>query len=198
LVAFLMPNGPAILEGLDEALRQAIVAAPDPAPPTAVPDPEEAVLAETEQAWLPDPEEAGPSIEEPMAPPADPPASVPFFDDPDEPPVDRFDEAMSATTPPANGSLSHAAAPDDELDRLITDLESARIVPRPDYETIEKPDLNTGIDDVVSETLARIYEGQKQYDEAARMYDKLAILKPDRADLFTRKAFELRTRANSE
>ncbi|MEZ4702771.1 MAG: tetratricopeptide repeat protein [Rhodothermales bacterium] len=115
-----------------------------------------------------------------------------FFDEPAEP-------AEPAEPPPAaNGAARAMPAEDEELDRLIADLESARIVPKPDYETIEAPDLGAPIDDMVSETLARIYEGQKQYDEAARMYDKLAILKPDRADDFTQKAVELRTRANSE
>ncbi|MDZ4701102.1 MAG: hypothetical protein SH809_15440, partial [Rhodothermales bacterium] len=109
---------------------------------------------------------------------------------------------MAASSPgaTANGPAAQREpdAGDEELDRLIADLESARIVPRPDYETIEGPSLSAPVDDMVSETLARIYEGQKQYDEAARMYDKLAILKPDRADVFAQKAVELRTRAHSK
>ncbi len=118
----------------------------------------------------------------------------------DAPEEDATPAANEMAAPSKNGA-SHGtvqAAGDEELDRLISDLESARIVPRPDYETIEGPSLTAPIDDMVSETLARIYEGQKQYDEAARMYDKLAILKPDRADVFTQKAIELRTRAHSE
>lgn len=86
-------------------------------------------------------------------------------------------------------------AEDLELDELIHELESARIVPKPEHEIIAAPALESDIDDMVSETLARIYEGQKQYDEAARVYEKLATMQPDRASDFERRAHELRARA---
>jgi|GEM_PF-6035469 len=81
---------------------------------------------------------------------------------------------------------------DQELDNLIQELESARIVPKPDHEHIEVPVLEDDIEDMVSETLARIFEGQKQYSKAADMYEKLAVLHPDRAKKFEAKASELR------
>ncbi len=83
---------------------------------------------------------------------------------------------------------------DNELDHLIQELESARIVPKPEHEPIESPALDSDIGDIVSETLARIYERQKQYDEAADMYEKLARMYPERAGEFQEKASELRSR----
>ena len=57
------------------------------------------------------------------------------------------------------------------------------------------PDLDDEIGDMVSETLARIYEAQNQYEEAARVYEQLATQKPDRAAEYTHKASEMRTRS---
>ncbi len=91
-----------------------------------------------------------------------------------------------------------ALAEDLELDDLINELESARIVPKPEHEVVEAPVLEADIDDMVSETLARIYEGQKQFDEAARVYEKLAVIQPDRAEDFEQRANELRARAVNE
>jgi tetratricopeptide (TPR) repeat protein len=87
--------------------------------------------------------------------------------------------------------------PTDEadLDRLIDELEAARIVPADDPSSIPAPDLSDDIDDVVSETLARIYATQKQFSEAARVYERLALENPDRAEEFAAKASEMRGRS---
>ncbi len=82
-----------------------------------------------------------------------------------------------------------------ELDRLIDELESAKIVPAEDPGSVPEPDLSVDIDDVVSETLARIYATQSQYSEAARVYDRLALENPDRADEYETKASEMRARS---
>jgi hypothetical protein len=82
-----------------------------------------------------------------------------------------------------------------EFDRLIDDLESARIVPADDPSSVPAPDLSDDIDDVVSETLARIYVSQKQFSEAARVYDRLAKQNPERAGEFESKASEMRGRS---
>ncbi len=92
-------------------------------------------------------------------------------------------------------------APDDnfgELDRLIQELESARIEPDPDLDSIPEPDLDDDIEDMVSETLARIYTSQGQYGEAARVYVKLASQEPDRAEEHLEKADEMRARAEEQ
>jgi tetratricopeptide (TPR) repeat protein len=89
-------------------------------------------------------------------------------------------------------------APDDDLDHLINELESARIDPDPDATDAPEPDLEDDeADDLVSETLARIYKQQGQYGEAARVYEKLADQQPDRADAFRTQAAEMREQAEN-
>lgn len=83
-----------------------------------------------------------------------------------------------------------------DLDKLIEELESARIIPNPDIPMMAESDMESDIEDAVSETLARIYAHQNYFEEAARVYEKLAEQKPDRAEEFRRKAGEMRTRVN--
>jgi len=98
-----------------------------------------------------------------------------------------LEAASSGGSPEPSG-----AAGFDDLDRLIGELESARIIPDPDLDAFPAPDLDVEIEDVVSETLARIFAAQSQYEEAAQVYDKLAEQQPERAAEFTDKARELR------
>ncbi len=109
---------------------------------------------------------------------------------------------QTAPQPPETLASTQAAAEMEaagqDLDRLINDLETARIVPRPDVDDIPEPDLEDDIDDVVSETLARIYTSQGQFREAARVYEKLAELQPDRADEFGKKADEMHAKAEQQ
>ena len=96
---------------------------------------------------------------------------------------------------PASAAAAEALeAEGEDLDRLIEDLETARIVPRPDLDDIPEPDLEDDIDDMVSETLARIYSSQEQFGEAARIYEKLAVMDPDRADEMEAKAKAMRAK----
>lgn len=83
----------------------------------------------------------------------------------------------------------------DDLDNLIDQLQSARIVPNPDLESIPEVDLEDESENMVSETLARIYAAQNQYEEAARVFEQLAIQQPDRRAEFLRKADEMRARS---
>lgn len=86
----------------------------------------------------------------------------------------------------------------DDLDRLIDELESARITPRADFESIPPPEMEDEIEDMVSETLARIYASQGQYDQAARVYEQLAIQQPEQSIAFLQKAAEMRARADGD
>ena len=79
-----------------------------------------------------------------------------------------------------------------ELEHLIRELEDARIIPDPDVKAIEEEELEDDLEDLVSETLARIYAAQKHYDEAGRVYDTLARQKPDRKNEFEAKAIEMK------
>ncbi len=92
----------------------------------------------------------------------------------------------------------------DDLDHLINELQSARIEPEPDAEAEApppEPDVGGEVEDddtedIVSETLARIHEGQGDYQEAARIYATLADQEPDRAKEFQEKAAEMREKAD--
>ena len=87
----------------------------------------------------------------------------------------------------APGSLS------DELDSLIQQLEDApRIRPDPSFEVPEVEIDDEVEEDMVSETLARIYAAQKQYAEAAIVYEKLAQQKPEEAIEHLQRAAEMR------
>ena len=104
------------------------------------------------------------------------------------------------------GSVA-GAAPDDaaaggfaDLNRLIEELETARIVPDPDVQPLSEEELAEAEaanepEEVVSETLARIYANQAYYLDAAAVYEKLALKHPERAGDFSRKAHEMRQKA---
>ncbi|MFT5141431.1 MAG: tetratricopeptide (TPR) repeat protein [Rhodothermales bacterium] len=103
------------------------------------------------------------------------------------------DVRQSRATDAAEKSL-HDDEPYHELDDLIRELESARIVPDPQVQPVEPGRLNVDVDDVVSETLAKIYANQRFFDEAAGVYDKLADQQPERRSEFSEKAAEIRKR----
>jgi hypothetical protein len=91
--------------------------------------------------------------------------------------------------------------PDDtigDLDKLIQDLESARIQPRPDLDDLPAPNLEDNVEDLVSETLARIYAAQSQYREAARIYVKLASQEPANARDHLENAADMRKKAEKK
>jgi len=120
--------------------------------------------------------------------------STPQPDEPETPDEDdpEADSETDAETDDVTG----------DLDRLIRELESARIEPTPDPDDPEdeypEPDLDDDIDDLVSETLARIYAGQEQYREAARIYVKLASQEPSRARHHLQNAAEMREKADAQ
>lgn len=94
----------------------------------------------------------------------------------------------------------------DDLDRLINELQSARIEPDPDAPADapppadasdeEVPADDSSHEEVVSETLAKIHAGQDDYQRAAHIYTQLAEQEPDRADEFRAKAAEMREKAD--
>ncbi len=106
--------------------------------------------------------------------------------------VDEFgalDPFGAPEAPP--GDLSVA----DELDALIAQLEDApRIRPDPTYSGPEVSLDHGDVDDMASETLAKIYAAQHQYVEAAIVYEKLAARQPEQADVLLERAAELRQR----
>lgn len=121
----------------------------------------------------------------------------------DDPLLDELDDGEAVSPPRPLPDAAEAeqpadvlAASDDDLDSLIERLETAsRIAPVPDLDAIPAPELDDEIEDMVSETLARIYASQGQYEEAARVYEQLALQQPDETITFLQRAAEMRGRA---
>ena len=123
---------------------------------------------------------------------------------------DREDAQKPSASPgdPAPGSTEETDEQEDDvtgnLDRLIRELESARIDPRPDpdeeddFDDLPEPDLDDDIDDLVSETLARIYAAQEKYEEAARIYVKLASQEPTQARHHLENAAAMQEKAKTQ
>ena len=151
--------------------------------------PPEATEPTPDLASEPDPEPATWAVfeDEPLAadPFADETLATEAFGT--EPPVaDPFaDETPAARTP----SVA------DELDSLIASLEQApRIRPDPTFSGPELRSADVDVDEMASETLARIYAAQHQYAEAALVYETLAAREPERAEAMLAQAAAMRQR----
>ncbi|MCH7638777.1 MAG: hypothetical protein IH855_04875 [Bacteroidetes bacterium] len=116
--------------------------------------------------------------------------------------VAPMDEAAPEARTEAEGVAdTHAVGADatlaDDLDSLIRELEDApRIRLNPNFigEDEEEGFDDEIADDMVSETLARIYVAQGQFGEAASVYETLADQHPERAEEFLEKAADVRAR----
>ncbi len=202
-VYFLIPNSPVARTGKQRVLRQmnqdeeaeAIEAASPSPPPSAEPttppespsDAQESTEEEKDADTPTTATEAVSELEELRQQAEDEarqggarPELADMPDDPGETPEDRVGEIEDD---------------DEDLDRLIDELESAHIEPTPDTEDVPAPDLEDDVDDLVSETLARIHEAQDQYRKAAQIYVKLASQEPDQAREHLEKAAEMRRQA---
>lgn len=216
---FLMPNSPVGQEGKARVLRRMEGDdEPAPEPPTparaedhdlgALKDPEPEVPHDLETT---DEERAG--IDD-LAAATDGPSDLEDLRRQTEQEAQeggaRADPSYEATSDEDHSSLENSSETpkdridkleeDDEedLDHLIEELESARIEPNPDIEgEAPAPDLENKVDDLVSETLARIHEGQNQYRKAAQIYVKLASQEPDNARTYLEKASEMREQAEA-
>lgn len=105
---------------------------------------------------------------------------------PDYPVAERTRGAFPS--PSAAPAQSVAPPQFQDLDRLINELETASIVPDPDVPLLPADALESDIEDVVSETLARIYANQGYFHEAGAVYEKLAEQHPDREQEFLERA----------
>ncbi|MDA0683335.1 MAG: hypothetical protein O2797_06565 [Bacteroidetes bacterium] len=128
----------------------------------------------------------------------DSPSSAAPISEADTEPASEDDVAAVFGGPTAGPSPASRSKPADpvpefqDLDKLIEELESAAIVPDPDIPMMDPGDLDLDIEDVVSETLARIYANQSYFEEAAQVYEKLAQQHPDRREEFLGKVAEMK------
>lgn len=101
--------------------------------------------------------------------------------------------SQTATEPKLPDGEGLVADETDDLQRLIGELQSARIAAIHDVDDDEDfgLDLDNDIDGMVSETLARIYVSQNQHAAAARVYEQLAGMHPDEAERFRTLAGDL-------
>ena len=124
-----------------------------------------------------------------------------FEDEPAAPAPDPFGIPLSAVPdPPVAPPVASPEVPlpsvADELDSLIASLEGApRIRPDPAFSGPSPVSASqAGVDEMVSETLAKIYAAQHQYAEAAVVYEKLAAREPARAEAMLAQAAAMRER----
>lgn len=195
----------AFLEDLDEetewadTLEETEEAASPPAVPYWQPlgDPEEEEEEEDETALEEEDEtEAWATFapdEDVPPPPPPPPASDHFA------PVrlGRTPSPPPPPSPPQRKPPSRPAMSENDLDDLIHRLENAgRIVPKQDFRPADagEQEQEEEVEDMVSETLARIYEAQQQYAEAARTYERLARQHPEKQQEYLHRAATLRGR----
>ncbi|MFN3595974.1 MAG: tetratricopeptide repeat protein [Rubricoccaceae bacterium] len=109
----------------------------------------------------------------------------------DDVPTDDGPGSRSPEDAPESSPGTYAVA--DELESLIESLSNApRIRPDPAFEGPAVSFAEGEADEVLSETLARIYAAQRQYARAAYIYEKLAAQRPAQADELRAKAVEMR------
>ncbi len=171
----------------------------EPSETTAGPDRREPPPASIDWATVPPPQA---TVLPPEGDVAEPPPPPDWGDDSG---WGVLDESDIPTPPPGAYAEPDVVAPEspdrrgstvaDDLDDLISQLEVApRIRPDPEFDGPDVP-LDAGhVDDLASETLAKIYAAQHQYVEAALVYEKLAAQKPSQADELLERAAELRRR----
>jgi tetratricopeptide (TPR) repeat protein len=88
---------------------------------------------------------------------------------------------------------------DEKLDQLAKELSQAKISANNQPDIKQKDFLNQITNDnmLVSETLAKIYLAQNEYNEAIKVYEKLLKKDYDKYDYYTGKIREIRTKIDS-
>lgn len=199
---FLLPDNPVVQQGIARCTRHLLESRERPI----VDDRVDVELTSADQIEVsilnlvypaaPAPAASGPSAEDVME----------ALDEDDS--EEAFEAGSEAETVPHLRPLGPRSDPgraagfplEDNLDDLIAQLSGARIEPQVDVSHLDDPlqavPPDTG--EVVSETLARIYEKQGKYAEAARVYRLLAEQHPERAGAFREKADELEAAAGDD
>jgi tetratricopeptide (TPR) repeat protein len=89
---------------------------------------------------------------------------------------------------------------DDRLDQLASQISSAKIPPvSKDTEIMRSVNYDSFSNEgkIISETLAKIYIAQGEYNEAINVYEKLKLKNPKNADYFESKISELKNQPDA-
>ena len=87
---------------------------------------------------------------------------------------------------------------EDNLDKLAKEVSKAKISALTDSEFKETLHVNkiSGDNLIISETLAKIYVAQEEYDEAIKVYEKLIKKEPAKQEYYSAKINEIRSKHN--
>ena len=173
----------------DACVRDVQPGAPDTtAEDTRAPDTDWKIIGETAAPRAVSDEPIEPAVAPPVGHRATHPTATPSA-------PGRMSENEFTAAPTASGEDQNEA---DDLDTLIEQLENAPRI-RPDLNALDDDEDDADAEEIelVSETLARIYAAQGQYDEAARAYEQLASKHPGRATELLGKAAEMRRAAGA-
>ncbi|MDT0632633.1 hypothetical protein RQM47_02235 [Rubrivirga sp. S365] len=104
-------------------------------------------------------------------------------------------DVVSPEAAPTDAAPAERHPVADELDSLISQLESApRIRPDPTFSGPAVTFDDSDVEEIASETLAKIFAAQRQFEKAADVYETLAARHPARADELLELAGEMRER----
>ena len=112
------------------------------------------------------------------------------------------------STPPLTNQFSFTGSPGDDniieieerLERLASEISGAKI----NISESTNLDNNVSLVDlsekniIISETLAKIYAAQGEFEEAIKVYEKLINKSPSQKDYFTSKILELRSELGNQ
>jgi tetratricopeptide (TPR) repeat protein len=111
--------------------------------------------------------------------------------------TDGVDPVTSEPEPAPSPKPGHVASLD--IDLLIADLQSGRTQAENAHAESESDDADRSeSQEIATETLAKIFENQKLFTEASRMYDLLADQesRPEKAEIFRARSEDLRKRVS--
>ncbi len=113
------------------------------------------------------------------------------------------DKAVHTNNPGFSGTTERPGKPDssldEKLDELARKISNAKISTLTDEEFREPAYVNkvSGDNLIISETLAKIYVAQEEYNEAIKVYEKLIKKEPAKHQYYSEKINEIRSKSNN-
>lgn len=104
-------------------------------------------------------------------------------------------EDMDIAEQNRNENLTSEITDSDNLENLARKIAGAKLLDIPDDKPEYKKENNISEKSmIISETLAKIYAAQGEYDEAVKVYEKLKLNNPSSEEYYSQKINELRTK----